>query len=162
MFKNQPLVEVLRLKSKADIKKAFCGEDSDPNLDSHRFYDFLKLKLGIEINTDDAQKLFYQIDVYNKGFIKYRKLADYLECYEERRLSKDEGIFHPNPSFYQGVRCQGTIFEWTVYEELKDTVDEIAGHYVSLSRSGLLMFWRRDFQKHFETTIAVLDDGGKV
>ncbi|GBN69441.1 hypothetical protein AVEN_101263-1 [Araneus ventricosus] len=71
----------------------------------------------------------------------------------------DEGIFHPNPSFYQGVRCQGTIFEWTVYEELKDTVDEIAGHYVSLSRSGLLMFWRRDFQKHFETTIAVLDDG---
>ncbi|GBN75026.1 hypothetical protein AVEN_227947-1 [Araneus ventricosus] len=88
MFKNQPLVEVLRLKSKADIKKAFCGEDSNPNLDSHRFYDFLKLKLGIEINTDDAQKLFYQIDVYNKGFIKYRKLADYLECYEERRLSK--------------------------------------------------------------------------
>ncbi|GIY80789.1 WD repeat-containing protein on Y chromosome, partial [Caerostris darwini] len=163
MYKYQPLLESLRLKCKIDIKKAFWGEeglDIDLNLDG--FQEILETKLPLKTNLKDVQSLFYQIDVYNKGRIKYRNLADYLEIYEERRLSKDDGPFHTHPIHYHGVRCQDSIFEWTVYEALEDAVDEVSGNYVSLSRTGVLAFWRRDLKKHFETTIAVQDDGEKM
>ncbi|GFR20203.1 uncharacterized protein TNCT_174521 [Trichonephila clavata] len=83
-------------------------------------------------------------------------------CNFPLRGAIEEELYHSVPSLHQGVRCQDSIFEWTIYEELEDVAVEVAGHFVSLSRSGLLAFWRRDLTKRFETKIAVLDDGDKM
>lgn len=58
---------------------------------------------------------------------------------------------------------QDNIFEWTVYPEVTDSNNvDVSGDYMSLSRSGLLSFWRRDMTKHSEAAITVSDDGGNI
>ncbi|GFS88724.1 uncharacterized protein NPIL_553041 [Nephila pilipes] len=162
MYKYQKLLESLRLKRRVDIKTAFEDDDDHTDLNFESFYDIIQSKLCLKVSLKDAQILFHQIDAYSKGKIKYKNLASYLEKYEERRLAKDGGLYESIPSIHQGVRSQDSIFEWTIYEELENSVDEVAGHFVSLSRNGVLTFWRRDMTKNFETKIAVLDDGDKM
>ncbi|GFV57184.1 uncharacterized protein TNCV_2557891 [Trichonephila clavipes] len=107
--------------------------------------------------------LLHSISIYVGcyGTAKYK--APQLHTMKELRSTlENEELYHSVPSMHQGVRCQDSIFEWTIYEELEDVAVEVAGHFMSLSRSGLLAFWRRDLTKRFETKIAVLDDGDKM
>ncbi|KAG8201990.1 hypothetical protein JTE90_027460 [Oedothorax gibbosus] len=81
-----------------------------------------------------------------------------MENYENHRTVTDKP-FDPTPTFFSGVRAQDNIFEFTVYSTATDSVVDVSGDYVFLSRSGLLSFWRRDMKRHFETKITVSNDG---
>lgn len=71
-----------------------------------------------------------------------------------------EGPFKSTPTIFMGVRCQDSIIDWILYPEEPQIRDETAGHYIAVSRMGLLSIWTKHMKKRFETTIETSDDGG--